>query len=365
MFDRFRRKRGPREAESVNARLVDRSEIRRILIVKWSALGDIALASAIFEDVREAFPTAMIDLNILPPWDRLFVSDGRFSNIISTPMERNRSTKGVGSWLKAIRKHNYDLVIDLQSSDRSRLLISSLMMSGRRIPYRIGMRPGHPYNIHPGDLPEQTHALDRHRKALDMAGIPTHTQRPVLPVSDRNRHAAKGFSVWYNLDKGRYAIFMPGSQKSGELKRWGYRNFIALARRLHDAGLPRIVLIGSEDERQECFRIWRACGNWVINLCGETDVLDIIPLAENARFVVGNDTGTMHLAAAADVPLISICGPTDPVRVHPAGPNVTSLQADIWCKGCWKKECVHHSCMTLISSEQVFQSIRRVLKGLS
>ena len=66
--------------------VLDPCHVRRVLIIKWSAMGDIVIASALFEDISRAFPDAAIDLNVLPPWDRLFQEDKRFREVIAFPL---------------------------------------------------------------------------------------------------------------------------------------------------------------------------------------------------------------------------------------------------------------------------------------
>ncbi|MEZ5574337.1 MAG: glycosyltransferase family 9 protein [Candidatus Competibacteraceae bacterium] len=73
---------------------------------------------------------------------------------------------------------------------------------------------------------------------------------------------------------------------------------------------------------EECQRIAQTCGPWLINLCGQTAILDIPPLCEPARFIVANDTGTAHLAATTTVPMLVLCGPTNPRQGQPLGNNV-------------------------------------------
>ena len=94
-----------------------------------------------------------------------------------------------------------------------------------------------------------------------------------------------------------------------------------------------------------------------MNLCGETEILDLIPLARRARCVVANDTGTGHVAAVADRPMVVICGPTDPRRVRPAGPRVHTRQAPLFCVNCYRKDCSHHSCMEVLHPAQVLEAL--------
>ena len=57
-------------------------------------------------------------------------------------------------------------------------------------------------------------------------------------------------------------------------------------------------------------------------------VQDLLPIAESARCIIGNDTGTAHLVAATGTPMLIIFGPTDPRRAKPVGKHVIALQVD-------------------------------------
>src|SRR3569832_1117400 len=102
-----------------------RADIRRILLIKWSALGDIAVTTAVMEDVRRAFHNAEIDLNTLPPWQRLFEGDPRFRKVIAFPL-RGQVIKATLRGRRGGRSNRYDLICDFQSNDRSRILLTLL-----------------------------------------------------------------------------------------------------------------------------------------------------------------------------------------------------------------------------------------------
>ncbi len=334
--------------------LPGRADIRRILVIKWSALGDIVIASALFEDIRQAFPGCAIHLNTLPAWADLFAHAPCFDRIIAMPV---RGIRAIARWLHAVRSQRYDLIIDLQSNDRSRLLMTLLQLSGCGARYRLGTHRRFPYNIAPATQSPDVHAFMHLRAALHAGGIATPAAGPVLYPGPAHRARAMQIMSAHNLSSGCYALLMPGCKKGGELKRWGARRYIALAVHLHDAGMERIVLVGAADDRDVCARIAACCGDWVINLCEATTILDIVPLCEQAACIVSNDTGTAHVAAVSDRPMVVVCGPTDPRRVKPVGDRVIALQAGIYCVNCYRKECTHHACMALISPEAVFDSL--------
>ncbi len=330
------------------------SGIRRILVMRWSAMGDVALASCAFQDIFEAFPQAEIHLNTLAPWDRLFAADPRFKKIISFDLRRRlRGVPGMLQWVKEVGRGGYDVVFDLQSNDRARLLMLLLWLSGRAPRYRVGNHRRFPYNVAPPPPPQPVHALDHIRATLKAAGVATMSKTPVLHAPDRNLERVQSLLRRSGLKRGGYGMFLPGCQAAGYLKRWGARRFIALGLALKDRGVERVLLVGAEEDAGECAEIEQALDGLAVNLCGATELLDILPLAKGARFVVANDTGTAHVASAAGRPMVVICGPTDPRRVKPAGEKVVALQSDIYCINCYRKHCSHHSCMMLVTPEQV------------
>ena len=333
--------------------------IRRILIIKWSAMGDIILATVLFEDIARAFPGREIHLNTLPAWQGLFADDRRFQQVFAIDLRNpRRQVAATLEWLRQVRRQHYDLIIDLQCNDRSRLLLSLLGLTGCRIPYRLGNRQQFPYNIAPAELPQPAHTIHRSRAALQAGNIPATTPRPVLRIPDSHRARAQELLAAHGLTPGQFAIFLPGCNVNGHLKRWGAARYAALANQLHQEGLERIALIGGPDEIEECQHIAQACGPWLVNLCGQTAVFDIPSLCEPARFIVANDTGTAHLAAATPTPMLVLCGPTDPRRVKPLGDNVITLQADLPCINCYRKTCSHHSCMAMLTPSRVLQRLR-------
>ncbi|NIP72280.1 MAG: glycosyltransferase family 9 protein [Gammaproteobacteria bacterium] len=336
--------------------LTARDDVRRILVIKWSAMGDVALGSILFEDIYRAFPGREIHLNTLPQWVGLFRADPRFNEIIA--IDVRHSLRAGLRWVREIRRRRYDLVVDLQTTDRSALLLALVQLTGGGIRYRIGNNRRMPYNIYPAGDPLPPRALDRSRIALRAAGIATETPRPALHVPQENRRKVERLMRESGLEPDRYALFVPGSQAGGHLKRWGAGRYAQLARLLRGQGLEKIALVGGPDDMDECARVARDGGEGVVNLCGRTAVLDIIPLAEGARVIVSNDTGPAHVASAADRPMAVICGPTDPRRVKPAGDNVVTVQADLPCINCYRKECSHHSCMPAITPERVLAALR-------
>jgi heptosyltransferase II len=334
------------------------SKIKKILIIKWGALGDLIISSAIMDDISNAFPNAEIHLNTSEEFSFLFSNDKRFSSVWFYKIRKSSSRLlNNFEWFRTVRKNSYDLIIDLQTNDHSRLLLSLIKIFhlGSHI-YLLGNHPVYPYNIKHNNKFTFIHSLDIQQQTISLIGIKPSTNLPVITenIEDKNNVIALLSKV--GLLKKKYVIFIPGSNINGKLKRWGADNFIILSHLINNRSKEKIVLIGGPDDKDECHRI--ANNNHdIVNLCSLTKLSYLPELFKRASLIVSNDTGTAHLTGLSDVPTLLINGPTDPLRVMPIGKNVRAIQADIECKNCYKKTCSHHSCMVNLTPESILKII--------
>ncbi|HKX70302.1 MAG TPA: glycosyltransferase family 9 protein [Acidimicrobiales bacterium] len=99
----------------------------------------------------------------------------------------------------------------------------------------------------------------------------------------------------------------------------------------------------------------------VLNLIGRTDLRLLIGVLARCRAFVSNDSGAMHLAAAAGVPVTAIFGPTNERATAPLGEHDVLLEP-VFCRPCMLRECpIDHRCMKRISPDAVFASVARRL----
>lgn len=148
---------------------------------------------------------------------------------------------------------------------------------------------------------------------------------------------------------GRYAVFCPGAEY-GPAKRWPH--FAELAARLD---LP-VVLLGAAGDKPACE------GVAGMNLCGRTSLSEAIDLIAGAAFVVTNDSGLMHVAAALDRPQVAVFGSSSPGHTPPRSQQARVIWLGIECSPCYARECPlgHFRCMREISAAGVMQEIARL-----
>jgi ADP-heptose:LPS heptosyltransferase len=283
-----------------------------ILVIKLSALGDFILSLGAFQAIRAHHPGARITLLTTGPFRQLAEASGCFDAIWiddRPPLWRPDRWLALGRRLRAAR---FDRVYDLQRSDRSGWYFR---LAGR--PEWVGAVAGCAYHYLPPPGPAR-HIADREAAQLAAAGVGP-IEAPDL--------------AFFDTDLGRFALtpptalLVPGSAPHRPAKRWPAARFAALARQLA-AQATTPVLLGTKAEARELAVIARACPA-ARDLCGETGLVEIAALARGARLAVGNDTGPMHLIAAAGCPsLVLYSAESDPARTAPRGPKVAILSAD-------------------------------------
>ncbi|MBM2828949.1 MAG: ADP-heptose--LPS heptosyltransferase, partial [Actinobacteria bacterium] len=97
------------------------------------------------------------------------------------------------------------------------------------------------------------------------------------------------------------------------------------------------------------------------NLAGRTSVRELMALLSRCAFLVTNDSGPMHIAAALGVPLVAIFGPTDWRTTAPWTENAKVMRVDVDCAPCRLRECDRgHECMLGVTSEMVIAAARRL-----
>lgn len=291
--------------------------MRRILVIKLGALGDFVQAFAPFAAIRAHHPDARITLLTTRPFAEMAKASPYFDEVWIDAKPRLWQWGKVAALRARLRQGAFDRVYDLQTSDRSgwyfRLIGAHVQWSG------IAKGCSHP---HANPRRDFMHTLDRQAEQLAMAGI------VAVPPADLS---------WAEGDLGRFGLtqpfvlLCPGGAPHRPAKRWPAAFFAELAKWLAMRGITP-VLLGTDKEATEIAVIAQACPQ-ALALTGQTGFLDILALGRKALAAVGNDTGPMHLIAAAGAASVvlfgadsnpDLCAPRGQVRVL-RQPNLAAL----------------------------------------
>jgi ADP-heptose:LPS heptosyltransferase len=159
----------------------------------------------------------------------------------------------------------------------------------------------------------------------------------------------------------RIAAMTIGSKMQS--KRWPIDRFIETAQMLLETYPDLfVVLLGNEEEAELASELAKAIPGKAINLSGRTSLLEAAAVLQLASFYIGNDTGTMHLAAAVGTPCVAVFSARDvPGKWEPYGRHHRVLRADVPCAGCMLEVCDKDlACLKGISSTAVMREIRQV-----
>jgi len=288
-------------------------EPQRILIVKLSALGNVILSLGPFAAIRQHHPAADITLLTTAPYAAWLAEAPWFDRVLIDERPTWWNLPALLRLRRLLRRGRFDRVYDLQTSGRSNWYFR-LFPRGRR-PEWSGIAPGcsHPHRDPDRDA---MHDIDRQFDQLADAGV---TERPPVDLTwTTGGIAAFGLPA-------RLALLVPGSSTHRPAKRWPAASYAVVAARLLADGITPVVL-GSRNEADLAAAI-RQVTPAAIDLTGRTRLQDLVPLARAAIVAIGNDTGPMHLIAAAGCrSIVLFSHASDPACCAPRGRSVSVLR---------------------------------------
>jgi heptosyltransferase I len=315
------------------------SKIDRLLIVRLSAMGDVVHTLPAVYALREAFPHAMIGWLIEERWVELLCAAG-------SPRRGPRSSeRPLVDWVHAVkladwrtslfsfstvqqiatvwndvREARYDVAIDLQGAVRSAVLAR---LSKTPVVYGAAEPRESPASLwytRPV-ITSGTHVIEQNLSlASAVAEMKLKMPRVKLPQDAQTESRIDRSLAEQTFS--RFAILNPGAGWGA--KRWPAARYGEVARRLAEHGVGSLINYGPGEESLVDEAV-AASGGAAIATRGS--LTELIALTRRASLFIGGDTGPMHLAAALQVPVVAIFGPTDPARNGPYGTRSIVLRS--------------------------------------
>ncbi len=161
-------------------------------------------------------------------------------------------------------------------------------------------------------------------------------------------------------DAGSIVVVHAGGGR--EIKQWNLDRFADVANRLAASCGAAIVLSGDAGDRALVDAVKADLEPAVrrVDLAGRADLVTLAAVLEKANLLVTGDTGPMHLAAALDVPVVAVFGPSDPTRWGPFSPRARVVRVSLPCSPCNRirrppERCRGHvpDCLAAVSADAV------------
>ena len=330
---------------------------RRILIVLLGAIGDVTRALPLLTRLRRAYPQAYISWAVEPAAAALLDYHPALNETLL--YQRSHGFRTFFPFLRSVREHKFDLVLDLQ-----RHLKSGLVSLWSRAPVRLGF---HRTNTKEGNWLFNTHTIEavpdfslklaQYLKFAEALGLPDDGVSFDLRLRPEEEQKVETLLA---VTPRPFAVFFLGSRWPSRF--WFPQATAEVAHELQQEYAMGIVLVGGPSEMTFAQQVSEATGPGVTNLSGKTSLRDLIGIFTRARFAMGPDCGPMHIAAASGIPVISLWGATSPVRSAPWHSEEFVIRGEAACSPCYVRRCpIGRACMQRITPGQVLSVVRQIL----
>ncbi|MHB8137641.1 MAG: glycosyltransferase family 9 protein [Smithellaceae bacterium] len=346
--------------------------IKKILLIQLGDIGDVVLTTPTVRAVKEAHPQADVSILVRKPSGTMLTHDQNLHEVIEISKISGSALHVIKEHIKLIsrlRRAHYDLVIDLRLDDRSRFL-SFLTGAPERVSRRCAKPFWHAFlytkivNHVPSSLPSTHPGADQSLSIVRAIGMDTNDSMPKLYVSSDDRKYAEKIIAGHGLlPHGKWLTFNPFSR--WKYKEWNYGKWVELINSVWRIYHIPMLLVGSSQEYSDAEKIVSRCDGGVYNLCGGT-IGEMAAIIATGSLHIGVDSAAPHIAAALEVPTVTIHGPQGWGGWRISNNIHRIITASMECVPCNSKGCNNSGeslCMEKLEANAVLQEIDKILSA--
>lgn len=345
------------------------NSINKILIIRFSSVGDIVLASPLIRVVRKKFPVAQIDVVTRREYAELI----RHNHNLNFTFEYDASTAfaGLKALKRRLREEKYDLILDIHNSLRSRYLRSirgaEILTIDKRV-YERTMFVKFKKNLYKEIIP----IADRYIEPLGKFGIENDGIGLEMHIPDEVLFDVSGKIGSLQLSRFEKVLGVCPFARHFT-KRWPLDRFAETAIQFVNKYDGKVMIFGGPGDEEANEQLVGLIASatpeeYVSSFVGKFSLLESAAAMEYCDAILTNDTGLMHIAAAMKKKVVAVFGST----VREFGffpPQESSLVLEVpglACRPCSHvglSECPeqHFRCMDVITSDQAVNSIAQLL----
>ena len=325
----------------------------KILVIRFSSIGDIVLTTPVIRCLKNQISDAEIHV----------LTKKKFSGLYKTNPYINKVYEYDDSLKKNIEElklENYDYIVDLQKNKRSLRVTRALHRPHSSFPklnFKKFLLTTFKINLMP-----DIHIVDRYFKAVEKLGVKNDYQGLDFFISEKNNYPLSELPE--DFQNGYHAFVIGGTYKTKILPAV---KVIEVIKKLNEP----VILLGGPDDVERAEEIISAVSYQLsaISLVGKINLEQSASIVKNAKSVLTNDTGLMHIAAAFHKNVVSVWGNTVPeLGMYPYLPkekekcHIVECK-DVKCRPCSKlgfKECPrrHFKCMMEIDCDAIVERLQ-------
>lgn len=329
---------------------------QKILIIRFSSIGDIILSTSPLKTIRISYPNAQITFLTLDVFKPLLEFHPDIDAILS--ISKTDTLNKLFHFKNYLIKKNYDIIFDLHNSLRSRVILFGNKSKIFRL-HKPRFKRFLLFNFFINTFDKEFSTLKMYHDCISINSIPVQKiPKPYLKVTKSELEQTKTL-LRNKLVNNEFITIIPGA--AWKQKQWRLKYYIKLIEKINFD----VILIGTKKDNI-CFDIEEHSKEKIHNFAGKTSLREALSILSLSKYVIGSDTGLTHAAEAIGKPVTMILGPTS--RETGAGVNLDSsinIEKDIWCRPCSQNgsaRCYRKKqyCMDLINPEDVLNSIPKL-----
>lgn len=336
--------------------------IDKILVIRVDGIGDLLNSTPAIALLRENYPSAEITVLARPLNAPVLMGNPDVDKILTFARDgKHRGLKARLRFYRALRREQFQLVVAMQTGMWSHLIA---FLSGA--PYRLGryqkrFRSTLTHAWH-GKYPKgETHEVDRNLELVRLVCEGEGRRKLKFHLLSDEIETAKAHLTSCGIGTNTFLIGIHPGGSSFD-KRWPEKQYAELADRLVQQYNATILLLRGPEEEALTHNIQQAMQFPAIVYAPET-IRELGALLSCCNLVVCNDSGPMHLAAALDVPMVAVFGPTDHIAWHPLSENATIVRRDMPCWPCSAHKCkIGWECTKKLPIEPVWEATTKTIE---
>ena len=341
---------------------------KKIMVRATNWIGDAVMSLPAIEALRARFPNSEIVL-VAKPWvSELYLNHPAVNRqIVYDPEGAHRGARGFWRLVQELRSEGFDAAILLQNAYQA-----AWMAWCAGIPLRIGYaRDGRSSLLNEvvqvPPPPAYGHQVYYYLQLLFLSGLiekPQTVEEIHLYLSEAERRWGARQLQSMGLGGKRFLIGICPGASFGEAKRWLPDRYALLADRLIDVLGADVLIFGSRADIPLAEAVARAMGHTPVLVAGRTTLREFMALLAKCHLAITNDSGPMHLAAALQIPLLTIFGSTNERATGPVGRRVRIIKRTVECSPCGHRQCpIDFRCMTGVSVDDVYKAALESVKS--
>jgi len=344
----------------------------RLLVIRTSAMGDVALTTPVLRGMRKQYPDIELVFLTRPAFKPFFSYIGGLQLFFPDLNKRHKGFLGLVRLFRDISKNGrFDYIIDLHDVLRSKILLLFFRLSGVPVSVIDKGRNEKKSVINGKNNIRLKHTVERYCDTFAKAGFPVKpSDGPwIIPSADALMKAGTMIGVRGELNIG------VAPYAKHKLKMWPEENMVRLLQLISEKHKAKYWLFGGNEDFERIISFQTKISG-SLSIVGKLNLEEELALMSKLDLMIAMDSANMHMAALTGTKVISIWGGTDPLSgfsawMQPDNFSIRIPVKELTCRPCTiygKGECKRgdFACMNWLTPEIVFKKIEKlVLSGLS